>query len=265
MKNPPAHVYQQGEPNTMEVIMKVIRTILATLLLALAFALAACTVPAAEAEAAGGDELVLKTYDVPAGYGSQVESLLIRLLNRGQDAPPLGRAYQASEIAVCVAAPKSFHAGVPQVIEAFARADSQGQAPRNVRITYWVVSADASATVETGDMPSAVYDALEPIARVETPMTYELQQTRRLVSMDGDRASSESADGVDVQQTVSLAPGGGLVADIALHMPDGADIRTRITARPGQVVVLGESGGGRRPEDHDRYFFVIRPEVIEAE
>ncbi len=246
--------------------MNVIRTLLITLFLALAFVLAACTVPAGEAEAAGaGDDLVLKTYEVPAGYSAQVESLLIRLLSRGHDAPPLGRAYQASEIAVCVAAPKSFHAGVPDVIDAFAKAEAQGQNPRNVRITYWVVAADPAESTEFMSMPDMVTDALTPVARIEPPMTYEVLYTRRLVSMDGDKASSNSADHVDLWQSVSLAPGGGLVADVRLQMPDGADTHTRITAKPGQVVVLGESGGGRGTDAHDRYFYVIRPEVIEAE
>jgi hypothetical protein len=51
---------------------------------------------------------------------------------------------------------------------------------------------------------------------------------------------------------------------VNIELPGGAETWTRLNVSPGQVVVFGGSGGDLPREAHDRLFYVIGTEIIDA-
>lgn len=223
--------------------------------------LLACSLNAPRSDA-DGDAFVVRTYAVPAGYETQVEGTLTRVFWRGDDQPLGGRAYPGPPGTLVVAAPASAHAGVEEVVAAFATLDARDAVPRNVRVEYWVVAGRHSAAVDTKALPAAVATALEPVAAAEAPMTYTVLLSETLMSLDGDHAEA-NGDGFFVSQTVSVGAGGHVVADLRIEVPGGLASTTRVQLAPGQVLVLGETAPAAGAES-DALFYVVRPELVPA-
>jgi hypothetical protein len=182
----------------------------------------------------------LRTWDLPAGFSERLVASLNRALTRaGDDAEPIGRATTGPGGTLVVVAPPRVLDGVDALVTR-ATSGPAATAPRGVEIAYWVVRGVEQA----GDDPrlAEIAPALELIVASDGPMRFELDGSRVLRTLEGEKGTLDGSDGIDVEQVASFEPGSDVViADLAVHIPEVTELRTRVAAPSGETVVLAQT------------------------
>jgi hypothetical protein len=203
--------------------------------------------------------MTIRSYTVPPGQEATVESTLNRLFYVGEGVAPVGRVHEGPPGTVVIAAPASVQDSVKEVIEVFAKA-GPASAPRNIRISWWLVAGRKAAEVDTHALPPDVASAMATVSGHEPPMVYTLRYTQELLGLDGEHARA-SGDTFSIDQMASATPQGEIVADLRVDMAGGLGASTRVHLVPGQVLVLGDTGPAGL-EGIDGLFYVLRPEFV---
>lgn len=183
-------------------------------------------------------DVVLRAYDVPEAYASEVLSLSRSLLHRGKDVAPAGTAALGPGGQLLVAAPASFHSGMRDVVERLAK--SPPPAPKALTFDYWVVAGAPGEPSSTIASPE-IEDAVGAIQKTQGPMRLRLLERLRAKSVSGERARVQGAS-VEVSQEATVQ-GDHIIADLdLLRTRGGGRFQGRVNIAPGKTLVLGQAG-----------------------
>ena len=210
--------------------------------LAAAAVLLACSTPGV---AEDSQEVELKTYSVPHGFESEVRSMLRTAL--GTDENRVGRASLGPAGKLLVVAPPGVQEGVAALIRELGELDSPPPPPIPVNMTFWLVVGEPldPATMKSGEYSvkghnlGDVAPALEQISQTQGPQEFELLERLRLSSTGDDWARVRGLH-VQIEQRASAVQD-SVVADLRILMQQYS-LNTQVKLRPGQFVVLGQSG-----------------------
>jgi hypothetical protein len=213
------------------------------LLACLALAASACDTSTPQAAAPGGvpQNLVLKSYAVPAGSAQRMRTVLRELLWFGSDGKDsnkyVGRADVGPDGQLLVLAPETVHAGVATLVAAVEK--NPVKEPESLTLTYWAVVGTPG---EGAERPAALKDvapALDELEKSEGPMAFSLLEKLVVTSMSGEHGDLMGRD-VNVRQYATLADG-QLTGDITLERR-GQRVSTRVRLPQDKLVVLASSG-----------------------
>lgn len=187
-------------------------------------------------------DLLLKTYEVPAGYGDKMASVLRRVLPGDQASVSEG---PNGEIVMVGSA--SLHEGVAELVASVHAGRGALEPPRNITVEYWAVWGSPAGEPGRDGALSPVSTALTAIeADAGGPMAFELMAKNTVISLDGHQGEIRGSDGFSVEHTATIDPGtGALIADISISRR-GVGPQARVLLQPNQWLVIGEVG---RPEE----------------
>ncbi len=225
----------------------------------------------------GGDEVVMRAYDVPDGVDvEEVRKVIARSLTRGDTS--FGGVATYPNGTLVVTAPESVQSGVAAVIaEIGKKGASAGKAlPAPFAVRYWVLLARPTGgeTKVAGVLrdDSEAKTAIDAITGSQGPMEFALVERARLESVLGREASLRGRR-LQIQQRVVGASGDAAVAQISVAVigsqgkQHGLETWTRLD--PGKVVVLGQAAynaagsvlpPGWRDADDVTVYFVLASE-----
>lgn len=218
--------------------MKTLRTLLT---LSMAAPLAACATPS-QPPAQVEPEMTLVAYDVPHGYGDEVWTLLNRTLSRGSEQTPVGRAAMGPGDKLVVVAPKAVQLGVGKFLTELDALDTPPEPAPAVTLSYWLVVAEPA---DKADAPVALADvqpALDEIGKTQGPMRFALLERMQVTSRER-RAMTEGA-AARISQNATLVRE-NVIADVEIDLGHYR-IDTQVKSKPGQFVVLGQTGFNTR-------------------
>lgn len=226
---------------------------------------AALAPPASVAPEAAA-EVEMKAYEVPGMRGPELVGVLKQVLSRGSDSPPLGRATAMDDGRVLVVAGPGIQAGVASLCEALQ--SETPTEPKTVKLSYWIVYADAAENTEIADM-DILSEALNEVAEATGPSRFSLAEHASIASIANTSARTRGKL-ARFEQVASLH-GDTVVADLSIEfnphvrgMPIHNRLETRMSLEPGETVVLGRSGH-LGDEPHDEVLYVVRAELADAQ
>lgn len=209
------------------------------LALALPFALAACFNPADHKPKVDGEQpLVLKSYDVPQAYASEVGGIVRRLLAAQGDKPALGSASIGPGGRVLVAAPEGIQQGVRELVDSLVA--NKPAPPATVTIEVWVVAGRPAAEGASAPHLAEIAPALDAVTKSQGPIEFRLVEKVSLTSVSGQNGS---ASGANTQlQVTATALKTSVIADLEIDPAGPSRLNTRVQIANGELVVLGQSG-----------------------
>lgn len=231
------------------------------------------TGPAPVPTATEGPEQILRTYDVPEGYGQEISSTLNRLLSR-TDSQHIGQVSLAPNNRVVVVAPESIQEGVVNLLSSMDL-DEPVSTDTTIEISYWLVLGHRAETESNPDVLPEIASALREINDSQGPMTFSLLERLSLLSTEFEHASAVGRH-LSVRQEYRQV---GEAPVIRFGIDTGNnEINTVARLQPDQVLVLGQVGyqpstmrpsaqtEQSTPEDDDAMlFFIIRPNLVSAQ
>jgi hypothetical protein len=216
-------------------------------------------------DAGSGDRpLMLRSYQVAPETGAELRSIINRVLSRGENEPPTGRAEIGPNGLLIVAAPEEMLGQIKRIIDEAGSVTVE--APPSVTITYWAVVGTASATTTWTPQLAALDRVLDTIASADGSTDFSLLEKIKTTSLSGARTSTRGRF-VDIQHQEASVQDGNVVADVRLNVSNGNGgvLETQVNIPPGRLLVLSQVGysTNRRTEDGppQALYFVIRAEI----
>lgn len=227
---------------------------------------AAPTAPPAPGATAPGDFApVLRAYDVPGDYAEELDSVVNRLLYKGKDLPPAGRAVIGPAGQLIVTAPVGVHAGIAELLAQLEKAPKS--AAPTVEVTYWVVKG-SPAGAENEPIPAAleqIAPALKAITEADGPQRYERVEKLQVTTLSG-QDGRVSGQFVEVQQMAS-ARGGQVIANTRIvHTQGGQMISTQVSVPVDELLVMGQAAANKPTPEAPaaNLYYVMRAHVTPA-
>ncbi len=201
-------------------------------------------------------ELVMKTYEMPAGYGAKLRPILSKVLKQGKDKEPVGRAALTPDGRIVLVAPAGIQAGVQALLDDVKRAKKPFVPPPTIAMTYWILVGRSGPDpneqqcgkfgqrcLEGGD--NELWKVLDPIVNKYSSLGgihFKLFEKLRLRSLDSEMAKAKGHT-ARVFQTAS-ASGGKVMADVNIYLHRHAEntVNTRLQFAPEQTIILGQTG-----------------------
>lgn len=226
--------------------------------------------PAGPAPDAAKQALVMKTYEVPGGYGQQVKSVLSSAFYGVKDHVG-ARAVVGPDGQLVVVGPAGLHEGV-QALLATMKDKPAATPPPTFGMRTWLVLG--SPTGGEGHRRGALKSAgaaLDALEKAQGAMDFWLLERLDVQVLGDDRAEVR---GRHAQAGVRASVWNErLLMDVQLKA-GRSEITTRLSARPGQQVVLGEAGANLRdfdghplPEGHEgpvTLFYIVQADIQDA-
>lgn len=205
------------------------------------------------------EPLVLKTYEVPSAYASEVGAIVRHLLSpMGKEEPSRGSASLAPGGRLLVAAPAGFQEGIKEMVDSLNQ--HKPPPPQPVTLEAWVVvGKPADKAVESPGTKAfgVIAPALDMVMRNQGPMEFALMEKLQLSAVSGEHASTNGAT-VSMNCTATALQD-QILADLRIN-PDGpAQFDTRVQLPHGRLMVLGQSG--YVPHGPEQPFFADRGHV----
>jgi hypothetical protein len=193
----------------------------------------------------------LRTYKVPAGYASELRSMLRTALDTG-DENRLGRVSLGPSGQLIVVASPAIHEGIEAFIDELQGLEAP-PAPTTVSLTYWLVvgippEKGKSYEVTAKERLEEIAPALEQIEASQGAMAFRLLERMRLSSVDEDRAVLTGKHAQIIQRAV--AADGTIVSSVQIEMSRN-QVSSQVKLQPGQFLVLGQSGYAARQGEPD--------------
>jgi hypothetical protein len=205
------------------------------------------------------EPLVMRTYDVPAGFSDRLEIMLNRLYQRpeGDTTTPLVRAMEGPNGSLIVMGPESVHEGVRKLVSDLDV--HEVSAPSTVAFDYWFLWAEPSAkSLRPSPRLATLADALDAVEKVDGTMSWSLHATRRVIGLEGELVKGRAED-VSVEQVSQMNRETGiLTAELQVEVGHRAGAHTRVGMKPGQTLVLGAFGD----QDGGTLYTLVRAELV---
>jgi hypothetical protein len=213
---------------------------------------------------------VLRTYDVPAGYGADIRSILNHAMDNGENAPRTARIELSPNGKLIVVGPPGIQDGVKDLLDQLAKAPPE-QLPPTIGFTYWLVIGKKAK--DAGAVPpelSELSPALAAIQKADGPVTFVAYEKMSLLSQSDESAEQWSGKRSYARQHATLHEG-KIIADLDLKTGTQNSLQTRVQVAPGQLLVLGQSGwSGQNPNANpgavsdDTLYWIARADVKTA-
>jgi hypothetical protein len=190
--------------------------------------------------ATGPERLEMRAYAVPQAVAGELANVMNRLLYRGKESPPAGKASVGPGGQLLVTAPVGVQAGIKDMLARMG--DAPPEAPPTVEITYWVVEGQAGAGAERAANLNAVAPALDAIAKEEGDRTFTLLEKLRVQQVSGSEGKVTGRE-IRVGQTASVRDG-KVVAQLWVdRIRQHGELNTQVALPLGKLLVLGQAGG----------------------
>lgn len=216
-------------------------------------------------------EYVLRSYEVPEGYGQEISSTLANLLDLNDQ--QVGGVTLAPNNRVLVVASEPIQAGVAELLDNLDL-DDPAALESSIRVDYWLVLGQPAESESNTQGFAEIAPALAEISSAQGPMTFVLLDRLTLLSTEYSRASANGRH-LSVRQGHRRV-GDDLVLELSVDSGNNS-ITTAARVRPGQLTVLGQVG--YRPDtfrppspgdgdtsadqmDDGMLFYVIRASVV---
>lgn len=217
-----------------------------------------------DADSNGERPLMLRSYRIAPETGAELRSIINRVLSRGENEPPAGRAEIGPNGLLVVAAPEEMLGQIKRIIDEVGSVAVE--APPTVTLTYWAVVGTPAATTTWTPRLSGLEPVLNSIASGDGPTDFNLLEKIKTTSLSGSRTSNRGSF-VDVQHQEATVRDGNVIATLRLSVSNGAGgvLETQVNIPPGRFLVLSQVGyrTNRRMDDGppQSLYFVIRAEI----
>jgi hypothetical protein len=193
----------------------------------------------------------VRAYEVPVHRAAELQTALNNLFAPGaKDGRPSARAWRVGESRLLVLAPAATHPSIAEALDDVLKDGGEAPPPRPpapVRLTFWIVDADPSATTDDPRL-AALADVLDAARAGLGAAHFTLEDTVS-ISMLSDGAQARAETGRGTEATARLEPDrGGHVADIGLSARHGGRLQTRVPMRHGEYTVLAQLSTDERPD-----------------
>lgn len=208
----------------------------ALVLVAATAALCACQTQRTEP---ASDAVVLRSYDVPAAFASEISSVVRSVLRpRGDDKVSLGSASVGPGGRLLVAAPEGVQQGVKALVDGLKA--SKPAAPATITLEAWVVVGRPAPKPVVPASLTEVQPALDALQRAGGASEFFLVEKLMTTGISGVHGRSRGS-WVVLDNTATVFDG-KIVADVEIDVPGPPQMETRLTTTPGKLVVVGQSG-----------------------
>lgn len=180
--------------------------------------------------------VLLRSYDVPAGQGQQVNAILSSVFH-GVKEKVAARAALTPDGQLVVVAPAGIHEGLKGLLSKMK--GRKPVAPPSVEITYWLVVGRTAAEPNPDALPAEIQPALHAVLDAQGPMEFALLETLTVRSLSD--ASGYAAGRYAHARQVASVTDEKLVADLELSV-QGSRFETRVSIPTGKLLVLGQTG-----------------------
>lgn len=188
-----------------------------------------------------GADLLLRTYEVPAGAARQLRQALREVfwMDKGEKKGfAAARAELSPDGRLVILASASIHEGVAALVKDMARRPFP--MAQSVDLTYWLVVGSANAKPPApGSELQPIGPALAEIVKGQGEMQFTLVERLRVRSLSAERGEA-GGRGARVEQMATVTPD-GVIAEIHVSQ-DAHRLKTRVRITAGQTVVLGATG-----------------------
>jgi hypothetical protein len=227
-----------------------------------ALALGACA-PSPAPSSPEKPEMQLRFYEVPPSAARDLRNALNSALEGGKeskDAVEYGRASVAPDGRLMLLAPERMQQSVATMMEQVAK--HPNVPPTRIDMSYWFV-AGKHGTGETPAELAELKPALDEIVRAQGPTQFRELEKLKLSSLSGGDSGSVHGASVDARQRLTMAQG-MVLAELRLSR-GSLNLDTTVHIKPGQLLVLGQSGFLKGAnEEGDALFYIIRADVHDA-
>jgi hypothetical protein len=210
----------------------------------------------------GPETTVLRSYDVRPEIAREVEGALMTALSPGNGFP-YGRVNLSPSGQLLVIAPPSIQKGVEQILNEVA--SRKPAATPSIRFEAWLVTASPGAPADSPGLKE-IEPALHAVEQSRGPARFELleklstqTQSGQTSNVRGERASlsvtgSLRRDSKD-QPVVAASV---LLSTNASHGDAAPSIKAQTEVRPGELLVLGQSGLSEGAVTDRALYYIVR-------
>jgi len=181
-------------------------------------------------------QVVLRSYDVPAGQGQQVNAILSSVFHGVKD-KVAARAALTPDGQLVVVAPPGIHEGLQALL-----AKMKGRkpvAPPSVEISYWLLVGRPAPSVDLSGFPAEIEPAVKALVDAQGPMELALLEKLTVRSLSDARGQAAGRY-VRAEQIASVSDD-KIVADLDLAI-QASRFETRVSIPTGKLLVLGQTG-----------------------
>ena len=219
--------------------------LLVALSLAILAGLMGCKARAAQNDAAAPGsspsiepEMILQAYEVPTEQTEQIAAVLHNVF-AGLKEPAVARATASPDGQLLVVGTQGIQKGVAAIL---SRMEGRPlpPPPPTVDMSYWFVVAEPAGETVIGPGLQDIAPALEAVARAQGPLRFDKLETARIRSLSDEQGEANGRYTV-ITQRASVS-GDKIIADVEFMVRGGPRLKTRLSMRPDQAMVLGETG-----------------------
>jgi hypothetical protein len=188
-------------------------------------------------ESSEEEPLVLKSYEVPAGYGHDVVRVINGLLVDRLEKKRYGQVVLSSNGQLLVNAPQSFHPGVQKFLSDLKHKDPLPPEP-SIKVQYWIVLGMKTDGASNAGEFMEIAPALNSINETQGSHEFVLQERLSTMSQSGQAAEVNGATAmIRCDSSVSNEE---VLMDLRIHS-EGSRIDTMVQVPAGKLLVLGQS------------------------
>ena len=230
---------------------------------ALVMAFCACTTQVAPPPKT---DMELQIYEVPQGTAGDLRTALARVLGNVNDAkePATGRVTVTPDGRMVVLAPEKVQAGVRAIVEQVSKRPSVP--PARIDMNYWFVLAKKIPPADKAELPvelAEIKPALDELVRTQGPMQFRTLEHLKNSTIAGEHGRVDNGESVSASHDVSTTSG-VVLARVSLNT-GRRNIDTTVQLKPGQLVVLGQSGwkdkDAKDGAEEQTLFYVMRADL----
>lgn len=223
------------------------------------------------------EPLVLKSYEVPEGYGHELVRIINNLLVDQVGKKRYGQVTMTSDGLLLVNAPQSFHPGVSSFLADLKNREPLPPEP-SIKAQYWIVLGKKIDGESNSAEFKEIAPALQTINESQGPHQFVLQECLSTMSQSGQSVEVTGA-------TASIHCQSSIREDVVLMnlriRSEGSSIDTNVQIPEGKLLVLGQSAhepkrpyaflekfstGGKSSDTSRRLFlnifYIVRADVI---
>jgi len=210
------------------------------------------------------DDVVIASYEVPAGKAETYRSMLHQLLLGKKKGELFARVGVLPDGRIAVVGSKRIQAGVAKILASMKQMPAP---PDMVGVTYWVVAARAAPELSLDPSLQEISATLAELSKREGGLAFRAVD-RVAVRSSNDAHATHDGRRTEIRQTVRTEAG-TMMADVSIRssaVRSGA-LNTRVPLPPNEPIVIGETGVEPElwPEEADpartRIFYVVRARV----
>ncbi len=188
-------------------------------------------------ESSEEEPLVLKSYDVPEGYGHDVVRVINGLLVDRMEKKRYGQVVLSSNGQLLVNAPRSFHPGVQSFLSDLKNKDPLPPEP-SIKVQYWIVLGMKTDGASNAGEFMEIAPALNSINESQGSHEFVLQERLSTISQSGHEAEVNGATAfIRCESSISNDE---VLMDLRIHS-EGSRIDTVVQVPKGKLLILGQS------------------------